>query len=85
MGADGAVGVICKKEIEKADNPEQKRQELIARYKDEYLNPYYAAKRGLIDEIIRPEDTRNKIISALELINDKEAVVLNKKHGNIPL
>jgi propionyl-CoA carboxylase beta chain len=85
MGPEGAVNVIFRKEIQKADDPQAKRQELIARYEDEFANPYYAAERGFVDDVIEPADTRPKLIRALRMLHTKREQVPPRKHGNIPL
>ena len=85
MGAEGAVNILYKDEIESAANPEAKRQELIAYYQDKFYNPYVAAGRGYVDEVIEPRHTRAKIIVALEMLKNKRDTNPPKKHGNIPL
>jgi propionyl-CoA carboxylase beta chain len=85
MGPEGAVGVIFRKEIQKAEDPQAKRQELIGRYEDEFANPYYAAERGFVDDVIEPADTRPKLIRALRMLHTKREQVPPRKHGNIPL
>ncbi len=85
MGAEGAVNILFKEEIEGAENPEQRRKELIAEYIDKFANPYIAASRGYIDEIIEPHYTRTKLITALEMLKNKRDTNPPKKHGNIPL
>lgn len=85
MGPEGAVNVVFRKEIQEADNPEEKRQQKIAEFRDVFANPYVAASRGYIDDIIDPMDLRPKLISALELTITKRAETLPKKHGNIPV
>ncbi|MBE3560702.1 MAG: acyl-CoA carboxylase subunit beta [Ktedonobacteraceae bacterium] len=85
MGAEGAVNILFKSEIEKADDPEQRRKELIAEYTEKFNNPYVAAARGYIDEIIEPRHTRTKLINALEMLKNKRDSNPPKKHGNIPL
>jgi acetyl-CoA carboxylase carboxyltransferase component len=85
MGPEGAVNVIFRKEIQKADDPQAKRQELIARYEDEFGNPYYAAERGFVDDVIEPADTRPKLIRSLRMLHTKREQVPPRKHGNIPL
>ena len=82
MGAEGAVAILKKHEIE--ENPDCK-DALVQKYKETYLNPYIAAERGYIDEIIVPDDTRVRIASVIEMLKDKTETVLWKKHGNIPL
>ena len=82
MGAEGAVEILKKHEI--GENPDC-RDALVKEYEKMYLNPYIAAGRGYVDEIIAPEDTRTRIASAIEMLKDKTEAVLWKKHGNIPL
>jgi acetyl-CoA carboxylase carboxyltransferase component len=85
MGAEGAVNILFKDEIENALDPEQRRKELIAEYTEKFANPYIAASRGYIDEVIEPRNTRTKLINALEMLKNKRDSNPPKKHGNIPL
>ncbi len=85
MGAEGAVNILFKDEIDKAADPEQRRKELIAEYTEKFNNPYIAASRGYIDEVIEPRFTRAKLITALEMLKNKRDTNPPKKHGNIPL
>ncbi|WP_397362961.1 acyl-CoA carboxylase subunit beta [Olleya sp. R77988] len=85
MGAKGASEIIFRKEIKAADNPEEKLLEKEAEYAELFANPYKAAERGFIDEVILPENTRRKLIKAFTMLEDKEEVLPNRKHGNIPL
>ncbi len=85
MGSQAAANIIFRKEIKSADNPEQKRKEKIEEYEAQFSNPYEAAKKGYIDAVIRPEDTRKFIIEALEIFCNKREPKIEKKHGNIPL
>ncbi|HEU0003817.1 MAG TPA: acyl-CoA carboxylase subunit beta [Ktedonobacteraceae bacterium] len=85
MGAEGAVNILFKDEIDKAANPEQRRKELIAEYTEKFANPYIAAARGYIDEIIEPRLTRTKLITGLEMLKNKRDTNPPKKHGNLPL
>jgi propionyl-CoA carboxylase beta chain len=85
MGPDGAVGIIFRKEIQGADDPEARRTELESMYRENFANPFKAAELGYIDEVIRPEETRPRIIQALELLSTKRDSLPPKKHGNIPL
>ena len=85
MGAGGAVDVIYHKQLEEAQEPEKLRAELIKKYEDKYLDPYFAATCGMIDEVILPEETREKIITAFNSLSDKKQSFLPKKHGNISL
>jgi propionyl-CoA carboxylase beta chain len=85
MGPDGAVNIIFKDEIERAPDPEAKRQELVAYYIEKFANPYVAAARGYVDEVIEPRHTRAKLIVALDMLKNKRDTNPPKKHGNIPL
>ncbi len=85
MGPDAAVNIIHRAKLAKADNPEDVRQQLIDEYKDRFANPYIAASRGYIDDVIDPRDTRFRIIRSLEMLRDKSDSTPPKKHGNIPL
>ena len=83
MGAEGAVGVLYKKEI--AEQNEEYRKEKVAEFTEKFANPYVAAERGFIDEVIEPSQTRPKLIRALSLLENKRDTNPPKKHGNIPL
>ena len=85
MGADGAVGVIGRKTIEAAADKEAKRAEMVAEYNDKFMNPYVAASRGLVDEVIHPAETRQKIVEAFDMLENKKEKNPWRKHGNIPL
>jgi propionyl-CoA carboxylase beta chain len=85
MGAKGAAEIIFKKEISEAKDPEAKLKEKEKEYTDLFANPYKAAERGYIDEVIKPEDTRSKLMKAFKMLENKVAVLPKKKHGNIPL
>ncbi len=85
MGAKGAAEIIFKKEISEASDPEVKLQEKVDEYTAKFANPYRAAHRGYIDEVINPRDTRSKLISAFEMLENKVDRIPRKKHGNIPL
>jgi propionyl-CoA carboxylase beta chain len=85
MGPKGAAEIIFKNEIAKAENPEQKLQEKVDEYTETFANPYKAAARGFIDEIILPEQTRVKLIAAFEMLENKSVERPKRKHGNIPL
>ncbi|MTI41476.1 acyl-CoA carboxylase subunit beta [Fulvivirga lutimaris] len=85
MGAKGASEIIFKKEISEAEDSEAKLQEKVDEYTDKFANPYRAAHRGYIDEVIMPEDTRAKLIRAFKMLENKVATLPKKKHGNIPL
>ncbi|MEX0994945.1 MAG: acyl-CoA carboxylase subunit beta, partial [Balneolaceae bacterium] len=85
MGIKGAVEIIFRKEIAKADDSEKKQKELEEHYKKEFAHPYKAAERGFIDDVILPGETREKLISAFELCHNKVDSVPKKKHDNLPL
>jgi acetyl-CoA carboxylase carboxyltransferase component len=85
MGAEGAVNIIFKDQIIVAEDQVAERSRLIADYETEFNNPYIAAARGYIDDVIRPRDTRPRLIAALEMLHDKRDTNPRKKHGNIPL
>lgn len=85
MGAKGAAEIIFKKEIKESENPEEKLQEKIDEYTDKFANPYIAASRGFVDEVILPHNTRKKLIAAFSMLENKVATLPRKKHGNIPL
>ncbi len=85
MGSKGAVEIIFRNEIAKAENPEAKQAELEAEYAKEFAHPYQAAARGFLDDVILPSETRKKLISALEICENKVERVPRKKHSNLPL
>jgi propionyl-CoA carboxylase beta chain len=85
MGAEGAVNILFRKELEEAEDPEARRADLIADYKERFANPYHAAERGYVDEVIEPRRTRPVLISALEVAQTKREPAPQRKHGNIPL
>jgi len=85
MGPDGAVSIISRKELEEADDPAKRKAELVAEYREKFANPYVAAERGFIDDVIEPRETRPRLINALEMLQNKRDSNPAKKHGNIPL
>src|SRR5580765_3073361 len=85
MGPDGAVNIIFRKELEAADDPEARRTELIDDYRERFANPYAAAERGYVDEVIEPRRTRPVLINALKTALTKQEPRPKRKHGNIPL
>jgi propionyl-CoA carboxylase beta chain len=85
MGPEGAVNIIYRKDIESSPTPEERRAKLIADYKAHFANPYSAAERGYIDDVIEPHQTRPKLISALRTLETKRVEQPKRKHGNIPL
>jgi len=85
MGPEGAVNIIYRDVIAKSENPEETRRQLVAEYQDKFANPYVAAARGYIDDVIDPRNTRPMLIKALEMLKNKRDTNPPKKHGNIPL
>jgi methylmalonyl-CoA decarboxylase subunit alpha len=85
MGAEGAANVIFRKDILAAPDPEAKRAEIIAHYQNLLYNPYIAASRGFVDQVITPRETRPRLIEALEIMCTKREALPPKKHGNIPV
>jgi propionyl-CoA carboxylase beta chain len=85
MGAKGAAEIIFKREIASAENPVEKLQEKVDEYTEKFANPYRAAHRGYIDEVIQPSNTRQKLIRAFKMLENKVVNLPRKKHGNIPL
>jgi methylmalonyl-CoA carboxyltransferase large subunit len=85
MGAEGAVGVVFNKEIKAAEDPAAKRAELIELYRDTFANPYVAAGRRLVDDVIEPTETRRYVAAALEALQTKRELRPAKKHGLMPL
>jgi len=85
VGASGAVGILYRKEIAAADDPEALRAELMTEYEDTLCNPYLAAERGYVDQVIAPHETRAEVVKALRLLRTKRQTLPPKKHGNIPL
>lgn len=85
MGPDGAVNIIFRRELAEAEDPETKKAELVALYREEFANPYTAAKRGYVDDVIEPHETRPRLINALNMLQNKRDQNPPKKHGNMPL
>jgi propionyl-CoA carboxylase beta chain len=85
MGADGAVNILYRRELAAAENPLERKAELVKEYTDAFANPYVAASRGFIDDVIEPHDTRPRLINALQMLKNKRDSNPPKKHGNIPL
>jgi acetyl-CoA carboxylase carboxyltransferase component len=85
MGPDGAVNIIFRQKIAEAENKEDVREKLVEDYRRKFANPYIAAARGYVDEVIEPKETRPRLIQALELLETKREKFPPKKHGNIPL
>ena len=85
MGPEGAVNIIFRKELEKAEDRVQRKAELVADYREKFASPYVAAERGYIDDVIEPKETRPRLINALEMLSNKRDSNPAKKHGDIPL
>jgi propionyl-CoA carboxylase beta chain len=85
MGAEGAVRIVAKEEIAASDDPAAEHARLVAEYETEFANPYIAAARGYVDDVIKPSETRARLIGALAMLADKRDTNPRKKHGNIPL
>ncbi len=85
LGAEGAVNIMFKKQIEAAADPTKERQTLADEYREKFNNPYHAASTGYVDDIIEPRETRAKVIAALSALRDKYAPAPPRKHGNIPV
>jgi acetyl-CoA carboxylase carboxyltransferase component len=85
MGPEGAVNIIFRKELAQSEDVEKRRAELVSEYRDKFANPYIAASRGFIDDVIEPRETRPRLVNALEMVANKRDANPAKKHGNIPL
>ncbi|HWL65420.1 MAG TPA: acyl-CoA carboxylase subunit beta [Actinomycetota bacterium] len=85
MGAEGAVNIIHRKEIVSAEDADARRAQLVSEYNELFLTAYIAAERGYVDAVIEPQDTRRKLVQALEMLRSKRETIPQRKHGNIPL
>jgi propionyl-CoA carboxylase beta chain len=85
MGPEGAVNIIFRKELSQAEDPVKRKAELVKEYREKFANPYIAASRGYIDDVIEPRETRPRLINALEMLSNKRDANPPKKHGCIPL
>ena len=85
MGAEGAVNIIAKRKIEESEDPEAARAEAIAEYENKFMNPYVAASRGYVDEVIKPDETKERVVKAFDMLSQKSRVKIPKKHGNMPV
>jgi acetyl-CoA carboxylase carboxyltransferase component len=85
MGPQGAVEILYRRELSDAEDPVARRAELVDEYTERFANPYVAAERGLVDDVISPEETRVKLIAGLDLLRTKREELPKRKHGNIPL
>jgi propionyl-CoA carboxylase beta chain len=85
MGPEGAVNIIFRREIDRAEDPDAERKRLVADYNRKFAHPYVAASLGYLDDVIEPQETRPRLIAALEMLQNKRQSLPEKKHGNIPL
>ncbi len=85
MGPQGAVNIVYKRELDAAADPEARRKELVDEYTERFANPYIAAERGYVDDVIDPVDTRKVLVRSLELLRSKREDLPKRKHGNVPL
>jgi acetyl-CoA carboxylase carboxyltransferase component len=85
MGPDGAVNIIFRNELTKSEDPATRKTELVTDYTERFANPYVAASRGYVDDVIEPRETRPRLINALEVLRNKRDTNPPKKHGNLPL
>jgi acetyl-CoA carboxylase carboxyltransferase component len=85
MGPRGAVNIVFRRDLQAADDPEALREELLESYREQFAHPYVAAKRGYLDDVIAPRDTRRRVIRALEMLQNKRQQRPARKHGSIPL
>jgi acetyl-CoA carboxylase carboxyltransferase component len=85
MGPQGAVEIVYRRELQQAADPAGRRTELIAEYTEKYANPYNAAERGYVDDVIDPAETRQKIVAGLDMLRTKREELPKRKHGNVPL
>ena len=85
MGSQGAVEIVYRRELADADDPASRREELIDEYAERYANPYLAAERGFIDDVVDPADTRRLLAASLEMLSTKREDLPKRKHGNMPL
>jgi len=85
MGPQGAVEIVYRRELQDADDPATRRAELVDEYTERFANPYVAAERGYVDDVIDPADTRAKLVAGLEMLVSKQDETPRRKHGNVPL
>jgi acetyl-CoA carboxylase carboxyltransferase component len=85
MGPQGAVNIVYKRELDAAADPEGRRKELVDEYTERFANPYIAAERGYVDDVIDPVDTRKVLVRSLDLLRSKREDLPKRKHGNVPL
>ncbi|MBV8569482.1 MAG: acyl-CoA carboxylase subunit beta, partial [Acidobacteriaceae bacterium] len=85
MGPEGAVNILYRRDLQESANPDETRQAKIEEYRNRFANPFVAAERGYVDDVIEPHETRSRVIRALRMLADKVDTMPRKKHGNIPL
>ena len=85
MGPEGAANIVFKNEIKASENPAETRQKKIQEYRDSFANPYRAAARGYVDDVIIPSETRPRLVSVFDMLEGKRETRPSKKHGNIPV
>jgi acetyl-CoA carboxylase carboxyltransferase component len=85
MGPQGAVEIVYRRELGAAEDPVARRAELVEEYTERYANPYVAAERGYVDDVIDPTDTRRVLVRSLRLLRSKREDLPKRKHGNVPL
>lgn len=85
MGPEGAVNIVNRRDIEAAEDKEERRRELVDQYRQKFANPYIAAARGWVDEVIDPRHTRIYLLKGLEMLREKRDQRPMKKHSNLPL
>jgi acetyl-CoA carboxylase carboxyltransferase component len=85
MGPSGAVEIVYRREIAAADDPDARKAELIEEYTETYANPYVAAERGYVDDVIDPAETRAVLARSLDMLRTKREDLPKRKHGNVPL
>ena len=85
MGPSGAVEIVYRREIAAADDPDARKAELIEEYTERYANPYVAAERGYVDDVIDPAETRMVLARSLDMLQSKREDLPKRKHGNVPL
>jgi len=85
MGSSGAVEIVYRRELLEADDPATRRNELIENYQEHFVNPYLAAERGFVDDVIDPAETRQILSRCLDILSGKREELPKRKHGNVPL
>ena len=85
MGPKGAVEIIYRRQIQEAEDPESAEERFIEDYREKFANPYIAAERGFIDDVIKPHETRRRLLRGLDMLKNKVVSNPRRKHGNIPL